>query len=294
MSEDIWYRHASSVNNDFDYYNGETEIPFYSSDRFTYRMLLVKKDYYKCNFSIKHVDVLDKFVGEHYGLTPMLKHCDTLEEQYKIVKFIKSLCNKEGDWVIGLLENVHLRNNDFKLTNEFILNLVEENKKTGFNELNVKADLSRFKYKKYVKEINTINDLRNEGKKMGQCVGGYYETIESDESRIFHIEYDGIGSTLQILCPHTQNIFDIEPHSVNKNKCTLVYNDGTKKNVYIKTLIYSNSQHYGRYPEKGNLTPNEKNVEIVEELIKYFNNNYLDEKIRNFIIAVKEKSSIFV
>lgn len=299
MSEDIWYRYEPNGVFNWEEVNEKKKIPYYDSMRFTYKMLMTKKDYYKCNFTIKHVDILDKFISEHHALFNLISFCDTIQEQYNIVKYIKSLSNKEGDWVIGVLENINYRDtqlnrNGVKLTNDYILKEIEKGKKESFIELNEKLDLSDFKYKKYITELNTIEGLRSEGRKMGHCVGGYYESIESGESHIFHIEYEGVGSTIQIRSPKKHNIVDIKPYNDNKKRCTIIYENGHSEVIYTNDIIYTNTQHYGRSPEKGNLIPNEKNTEIGNELVKFINNTCLMEKIKNYLIAIEEKNLIFV
>ena len=162
-------------------------------------------------------------------------------------------------------------------------------------------------YKNCVKELNTTIELREEGRRMGHCVGGYSKSIESGESRIFHINCDGIGSTLQISNPITKlyhkgkngkaewqevvEFYRPESWDIDNDKCLAIFKDTTTKLVNMKELNYGIRQHYGRYPDKGNLTPTDNNLLVAEKLIKYLNDNYVNVKL-NF--ANKDNERIFV
>jgi hypothetical protein len=330
MTEDQWTYRKYKNNGNWSFDDDENEfidVPYYNSNRFTHMMILTKKSYHKCDFDVKHVDFIDKFAKEHYGVQNILKSCETLREQYNMVKFIKSLASKEGEWVIGSLENINWSKYKEtwkgKVTKEFILQIIEDDKIAGSVELNQKVDLSKFKNNGCVKELNTTIELRQEGKKMGHCVGGYSNSIKSGDSRIFHVDCDGIGSTVEIGTPrksfyHTnkegKNVYEeavefYQPESwVNKpsegwhadkvnegniSKCIAVFADGTTEVIRTSDLKYWVRQHNGRYPEKGNLTPTDTNKIIVEELIGYLNNHHLPNNIViNF--AKKEDSLIFV
>lgn len=309
------------------------EVPYYNSNRFTHMMILTKKNYHKCDFDIKHVDVIDKFTKEHYGVQYILKDCETIREQYNMVKFIKSLANKEGEWVIGSLENIDwykYKNESFqptKISKEFILKVIEDDKIAGSVELVKKVNLSKFNHKGCVKELNTTIELRQEGKRMGHCVGGYSNSIKSGESHIFHINCDGIGSTVEIGTPkksfyrrntdgrpkqmpiYEEAVEFYQPESwVNKplegwdaskinegnvNKCIAVFADGTTETINVADLKFWVKQHHGRYPEKGNLKPTATNEGVVKKLVEYLNNNCLPNNIKvNF--AKKEEVGIFV
>ena len=327
MTEDQWTRREYLLNEKNQYDDKYIDLPYYNSNRFTYMMVLTKKNYYKCDFDIKHVDFIDKFTTEHYGIQSLLKNCETIREQYNIVKFIKSLASKEGEWVIGSLENINWSKYkeiwDGKLTKDFILKIVEDEKMAGSVELVEKFNLSNFRNKSCVKELNTTIDLRQEGKKMGHCVGGYSNSIKSGDSRIFHIDCDGIGSTVEIGTPRTkiyhknkdgQSVYEeaiefYQPESWankpskgwhsdkinegNVNKCIAVFADGTTDVIRTSDLKYHVRQHNGRYPEKGNLVPTELNKKIVEELVEYLNTHHLPNNIK-IIFAKKEDICIFV
>ena len=332
--EDMWYR------NDYDRRdeNGQyIKLPYYNSTRYTHNMILTKKDYYKCDFDLKHVDYVDNFTKEHHGMQMFLRNCTTLTEQYKLIRFIKSLVNKEGGWVIGALENsgsylTTTRDDGNNLlmnviSKDVIIKLIEKYKKENSEILTEAIDLSGFEYDGCVKELVAKLQLVEEGSKMGHCVGGYSGVIAEGKSRIFHIECDGIGSTVEIGTPITsyrttsedpqkldpfsfskrydsytpptyviKNIVEVlQPENFN-TQCILVFEDETTENVNVKNVIYTIKQHNGRFPEMGNLTPTDTNKKIVDELVRYLNKNHLPKnfKIRSECFATNEDSCIFV
>jgi hypothetical protein len=322
MKEDQWTRRVYESNSEWlSGDSGYTDEPHYNSNRFTYHMILSKKDYYKCDFTLKHVDVIDKFSKEHYGVNSILKYCDNLTHQYNVVKYIKTLAKREGDWIIGLLENIDWNkyNNIFdgKITKEFISKIIESEKEVNSVELTTKIELSNFEYSSCVKELNTVIDLRMEGKKMGHCVGGYASSIKSEHSRIFHIDCDGIGSTIEVYLPekekycrvqkkHCKIVEVYQPKELtfdkfrntfkDLEKCIVFYEGGTSEELRVRDVVYRQAQHFGRYPEKGNLEPTATNKNVAKELIKYLNKNHLPKnyKLVDNNLVAEEENGIFV
>jgi len=331
--EDMWYKNDYDRRDD----NGQyLRQPYYNSTRYTHSMILTKKDYHKCDFDLKHVDYVDNFAKEHHGMQMFLRNCCTLVEQYELIKFIKSLANKEGNWIIGALENSNSQlttmrdenNNLFMniIGKEVIIKLVEKYKKENSETLTEAIDLSGFEYEGCVKELVAKLQLIEEGSKMGHCVGGYSQSIIDGRSRIFHIECDGIGSTIEIGLPvktymtsrypdplsfrhydgYPNDIVEIyQDDECEEDECIVV--TGNQENQHLRplerhkikihnNLFYTVRQHYGRYPEKGNLTPTDINKDIATELVRYLNMNYLPKnyKIRSEFFANKEDKRIFV
>jgi hypothetical protein len=75
----------------------------------------------------------------------------------------------------------------------------------------------------------------------------------------------------------------------NPNFYVLKFKDGFSKKESVKFLKFRDTQHYGRYPEKGNLEPTKINQEIVKKLIDFLNEKYLTLNFAN-----KEEIGIFV
>jgi hypothetical protein len=282
--EDVWER---VVRNDDDKNKSEIK-PTYNSYRFTFEMLMSKKDYYKCNFNVKHVDYVDEFCHEHGRLRNFLKHTNTLEETYQIIKFIKNLTNKEGQWFIGSLETLNW--SEYKdligntITNDVILEIFKKEKETNTKELVDKIDLKDFKWAKNVKELTTVIDLKSEGQMMGHCVGGYGKKVKNGYSRIFHIQTENSGSTLEVYLPITKkinkenttiNIKEVYEPTSFEEKCIVIYEDNTLDKIYKESLIFRKAQHSGNYPTKGNQKPIDENDKIAEELINFLNKNHL-------------------
>lgn len=277
---------------------GVREVRNDIKDLFTFNMLFVKDGYHLCDFSGKHIVEINDFLKEHPMLCKLLVKCDNLIDQYNIVKFIKSLSKKEGGFIIGFLELSNLNGID-TINKDIILDLIEKKKNEDKNTLISPIDLSGFEFIDSVRELCTNLELKKEGHMMGHCVGGYSSKISNGTSRIFHIHRDNIGSTFEILCPKEFKYNDhklIESKILNYDKdfkffisnyCNNINGVISPKNeVSITQWIkychndilqygYLKNQHYGKYPEKGNLTPIESHQNIGRVLRDFLNKNTL-------------------
>lgn len=240
---------------------GETKFTNTSSintqNSYPTKCLIANDDYYNCDFSFNHLVEIENFFTEHRRLSSVFSKFKNIQEQYEKLRLLKSFVNKEGDWVIGILES---GGSKFDITEESLYEVIEKEKLRLSQPLCEPYDLSDFKYKNYVSELVTPYDLKLEGSKMGHCVGGYSHSIENGESRIFHIEIDGIGSTLEIGLKDYNGISD-------------------------KLPCFKVKQHYGRYPKKGNLTPTNKNRGIAFKLVYYLAKQNLTKDV--FIESLK-------
>ena len=107
MDEDTWSKYEYDPEWGFNDTDNEPKIiPYYNSDRYTYQMLLMNKNYHKCDFNLHHVDFIDKFAFKYYDLRILLKGCETLIEQYELAVFIDSLYKTEGDWMTDFLGSI--------------------------------------------------------------------------------------------------------------------------------------------------------------------------------------------
>jgi hypothetical protein len=144
MNEDTWSTYVYDAEWNFDdTAASEPKIkPYYNSDRYTHQMLLMNKNYYKCDFNLHHVDFIDKFAYKYYDLRTLLKGCETLIEQYELVVFINSLYEEEGDWMVDFLSTIRFHSftfnklfgyedllNSKNITKESILRVVKIEKK---------------------------------------------------------------------------------------------------------------------------------------------------------------------
>jgi hypothetical protein len=254
--------HRNKINNILSYHKTDFTCLYNDGDGrqipYHVQCLISNDGYYDCDFTDKHLEEIHRFINEHRGLAGVLFKSGNVQEQYNNIKLIKSITKQEGQWIIGVLETLGCDiNSQTKITKEWVMGLVEKEKQRMSTPLVDPINLSGFKYKKYVTELTTPLELRVEGEKMGHCVGGYSGDIKRGGSRIFHIEVDGIGSTLQISLKG-----DNYPGSVNYDKvgCSI-------------------SQHYGRYPEKvGNQTPTNKNRGIAFKLCYHMSQQSLKEE----------------
>jgi hypothetical protein len=224
--------------------------------------LISNDGYYDCDFTDKHLNVIRTFVNEHRRIRGLLYKSGNIQEQYNNVMLIKRIVKQEGVWVVGVLETLgnDMMNSQTKMTEEWIYGLIEKEKKRMSTPLVEPLKLDGFKYRKYVTELTTPISLRKEGEKMGHCVGGYSSNIENGHSRIFHIEVDGIGSTLEVRLLESQ----------------WELNTYTKPNKEVVRV----GQHYGRYPEKmGNQTPTNKNRGVAFKLCYFLSQQLLDKVV---------------
>jgi hypothetical protein len=284
-------------------YIGNTVV--HSIQHWVWYNLLVFKNYYDCDFHPKHIDYITEFMDEHRSLRWLFdtkshksKQSITLQYHYEMIRKIKSIANKRGDWVIGELENLSFENRTELLNSdnfkEWIEDYLSEREIELSKPLIEPLDLTGFEDIDCVTELITTKDLRSEGTRMGHCVGGYSSAIEGGRSRIFHIECDGIGSTLEVgvISDSIWSNFEfdlgdmrsisdtwkehIDPHKLRK----LQRLDRQLENVRVQR-----KQHYGRYPEKGNLTPTEKNKEIAEKLVEFIskNSSFMEDMLKDIL-----------
>jgi hypothetical protein len=230
------------------------------------------------DFTKKHVDYVTKFVKQHTRVWHKLPKKD-FQYCYGEIKKLVSYAKKEGDWVIGEFENYNYsggqsrslwceQGKDLKPYNFDDFKLAVEKKKKELSEPLVEPiSLEGFDYIDNVTELVTPLTLKNEGKTMGHCVGGYSDTIRGGKSRIFHVELNGISSTLQVK-KGARSIWPYLGDSSDKEKIKEWEEDRKAK--------WEISQHYGEYPtQMGNVTPNKKNTEIAKELCGFLTEKHL-------------------
>jgi hypothetical protein len=242
--------------------------------------LLDNDGFYKCDFTAEHMATIKKFSNNHSGVWFKLPKTN-VQFIYNEIRKLKSLANKKGDWVIGEFENwnykeyhfedflTHLETKERELSKPLVDELDLSKFNIDFKELDVAAAYGLLNPDFEVEELNTPLKLKNEGKRMGHCVGGYSDSVKRGESRIFHINCMGIGSTIQIRS--------------NNYMTVSVYNDSNES--------WRIGQHYGRYPQKGNLTPTEFNKFIGDELVKFLNKKFSKKEK---VVAGKYPNSINV
>jgi len=192
---------------------------------------LINPDFIKDgNWDIKHLRRIDRFAERHGSLAYIFNKAKrlSLHDQLKAIQLIEYVAKREGQYVIGLIERA--RSIPHQITKEWIYSLVDQYKLKYGGQLKDREDLSRFKYAKYVEELITYDALHAEGKKMNHCVGGYVSAVKNNYSIIFHIEYEGESSTLEVYQETGmagETILDISQHKAVKNshpgdKCWMI------------------------------------------------------------------------
>ncbi len=158
-----------------------------------------------CNHHHKNFKKLEQFAREHFGVICLFNRLGlNFSEQLQAIRTIGCSVKKHGLFVIGLLEdsnNVILREAT-ELSEELIEHVVSDFRRSvSATQLVSPVNLSGFPRKHLAIVIELVNaqQLEEEGIKQHHCVGGYIDAIQSGKCRIFHLEYLGESTTLQIL-----------------------------------------------------------------------------------------------
>ena len=178
-------------------------------DRYSSDSAIANPQYAQCDWDEKHTKQIENFVSQHPYMALVFDHFKlNIQEQLMAVRTIRRIADKEGLFVIGLIENavlgrltdeVHLKpslNNG--LTEEWIRSLIDDYLAENYGRLKEPEDLTDFEFSHYITEFVTAKDLMSEGIRMHHCVGGYAGAIKEGRSMIFHIEAEGEGSTIEI------------------------------------------------------------------------------------------------
>ena len=155
-----------------------------------------------CNHHPKSLQKLEKFADKHLRVTNLFNRIGlNVTEQLQAIRTIWRSVNKHGLFVIGLLEdgnNVLLREAT-EFSEELVDRIVSDYRRSAFaTQLVAPVDLSGFPRKHQVLELTNAQQLVEEGGKQRHCVGGYADAVRSGDCRIFHLEYLGVSTTLQI------------------------------------------------------------------------------------------------
>jgi hypothetical protein len=170
--------------------------------------LLANPKYAQCDWHEKHVKEIEEFLGHHFYMPAVFDYFKlNIQEQVTAVRTIKKMADKEGLYVIGLIESAiwdYRRGDPSKLppdnaiTEGWIKSLIEGYPEKNSGLLKEPEDLTDFECSHYFSELLTAKDLMSEGARMHHCVGGYAETVKRGKSVIFHIEAAGEPSTIEI------------------------------------------------------------------------------------------------
>ena len=171
--------------------------------------LLTNPKYAQCDWHERHVKQLEEFLHQHYYMAFIFDGLKlNIQEQLTAVRTIKRMADKEGMYVIGLIEGptweyVELGDPsglppNKTITEEWIKSLIDDYFAKNSGLLKEPEDLTDFECSHYFSELITAKDLMSEGVRMHHCVGGYAELVKRGESMIFHLEAAGEPSTIEI------------------------------------------------------------------------------------------------
>jgi hypothetical protein len=176
---------------------------------FPKRFLMANPKYAQCDWHEKHVQQIEQFLEQHPHMAFVFDHFKlNIQEQLTAMRTIKRMVDKEGLFIIGLIENAvpdHLIEGELPnlppgnaITEEWIKSLIDGFLAKNSGLLKEPEDLTDFECPQYFSELITGKDLLSEGVRMHHCVGGYAETVKRGESMIFHLEAAGEPSTIEI------------------------------------------------------------------------------------------------
>jgi hypothetical protein len=229
--------------------------------------------YHRCDFDYKNVKYINDFFKEHpRSFMALSQNVQTLREHYEIIRYVKSMSNKMGGFIIGMLETMG-EERPVKTTIEWITSYLEGKKSELSGKLTDKMNITDFDGHEYIRELTTGLDLLTEGHQMNHCVGGYSSSVSSGNSKIFSINVNGSRSTLEVYTPKkysNKNPYLIPTYYYNEN--------GEKTKEDYTTPRFRLSQHYGH----SNSTPSDENKELVNRFIKYLDERHLNVEIQSY------------
>lgn len=181
----------------------------------------------------------------------------TLSQQLRLYQEIVKIVNIHGDLVYGLLESGSGMVDGCTVTPEFWKRLTDYEKVQYEPLVSVKLPIIKATTAVIV-ELTTAHDLRQEGKTMHHCVGGYDYAIKHGDSRIISIrDKDGKErSTAELR---------LKKHNLNPRR--------KDKNNDNKTAVVV-AQHRGLQ----NCNPSERHTKIVNTFVKILNDGGNPEK----------------
>jgi hypothetical protein len=178
--------------------------------------------YVQCDWDKNHLGQIEKFLDEHPSMIIVFSEMQlNIQEQLCAIRVIKQIAKRIGSFVIGLVETARI-DTSTKITEEWIMELINLNEVDVNTPLKVPEDLNGFSYADNIRELLTKKELHEEGDRMHHCVGGYSEAIRLGRSIILHIESYRGPSTLEITKIRNQDsgtlTYRISQHSTLSNK----------------------------------------------------------------------------
>ena len=160
-------------------------------------------NFLSCSHHSKNLFQLEQFAQEHFGVICFFNRLGlNVAQQVQAIRTIWRAVRLHGLHIIGLLEdqNNEIIRNATEFSEGLIDRLIENFRKNNSeNKLIEPVDISGFPRSHQVLELVSFQQLAEEGQKQRHCVGGYSDAVKSGRCRIFHLEYLGTSTTLQIL-----------------------------------------------------------------------------------------------
>ena len=217
------------------------------------RFLMANPNYAQCDWHEKHAQQIEEFLEQHSYMAAVFDLFElNIQEQITAIRTIKRMADKEGLYVIGLIEEAiweYLRHGDPSklppdnaITEGWIKSLMDGYLAKNSGLLKEPEDMADFEFAHYFSELITAKDLMSEGIRMHHCVGGYAEIIKSGESAIFHLEAAGECSTIEISKRIRDGVIvdlDIKQHKGIWNKEPIPFHERRGRDLvnYLKEQL---------------------------------------------------------
>jgi hypothetical protein len=241
-------------------------------------LAIVDSDFYDCDFDEKHLDYVENFVdSERWALVTMVRERMNVQESYNLIKDIKKILNKEGEWVSELISQyLHRKNKAVKPTYENILNGISKEKEKYCVSLIKPLSLDDLKLPNEdikIKELTTELDLRWAGKKLNNCMNNsgqnYAGKIKSGKTKLFVI--------------------------MTKNNMSGLEFELVEDTVYriVQILSYCNKVTSEYHKTVGNLLANYLNMKHLKEIYESKMSSFvsIDLLNRSFLLNLKDEKT---
>jgi hypothetical protein len=167
---------------------------------------LTNNKFYDCDFDDSHLDCIENFVDKERWVLPfILKEKMNIQGSFELIKDIKKLYNREGEWISELLERyLSKKNKVFKPTYENMLIGLKKEKEKYSTDIITPLIINDFVTPKGVKikELTSELDLRWAGNKLKNCINNpdqnYKEKIGSGRYKLFVIVSDNNMTAMEL------------------------------------------------------------------------------------------------
>jgi hypothetical protein len=154
--------------------------------------LAAPKSYVRDNVTVRSIDALNRFFGEHPEVATALVGISH-EEQVRIVRELRREERRRNRWVVGAVETAHFWMNEPvgpAIVRDGLQAFMGRYRQQGkvLLEGSVPPGLERLPLFE-IRRLTTPEALVTEGEEMGHCVGGYAPLLWSPGSFVFSIRF---------------------------------------------------------------------------------------------------------